>query len=261
MRRFAGVLVAIACALFPRAEAHADDAPDKQVCRRAYEQGQRLRRTKKLLDARKDFMICARDPCPAVFQPECLQWLTEVDREIPTVVVVGSGGRPGARAAVKVDGAPWFEGLDGIARAIDPGEHQLSVTVDGREVVQRVVVVEGAKAARVVVDLPAPPAEPAPEPARPRSVSWPTIALAGVGVAALGSFAYFGLRGLSQRSDVEACTPDCTASQVTKGKTSFLVADVSLGVSVVTLGLAAYLFLSERGDARATTASAWPLTF
>jgi hypothetical protein len=72
-------------------------------------------------------------------------------------------------------------------------------------------------------------------------------ALAGLGVAALGSFTYFGLSGKGDyRSLRDSCSPACTDGQIGKVHDELLAADVSLGVAVVSLGVAAYLFLATR---------------
>ena len=76
--------------------------------------------------------------------------------------------------------------------------------------------------------------------------------LLGVG---LGGFAYFGYRGLSTKSDLDdqKCKPACPQERVDEGNRQFLIADISLGVGVVALGAATYLWLSHR-EPESTTA-------
>jgi hypothetical protein len=245
--------------LLAAAPAKAEDEPDKATCNDAYVQGQRLRRAKKLLDARRAFMLCARPPCPTAFQPECAKWLGEVDDQTPTVVVVVQGMPVGARGSVQIDGQPFSESVDGIARPLDPGIHEVRVTVEGKELVQRATVVEGTKAQRIVLTLPT--NEPASMPVARRPISPWTNAAGSVGVAALGSFAFFGIRGLALRSDVLDCTPKCPPSEVDDARRQFLFADISLGVSVVALGVTAYLYFSRSTDPRPTALPSWPLRF
>jgi hypothetical protein len=69
-----------------------------------------------------------------------------------------------------------------------------------------------------------------------------------VAVAAFANEAYFGLTGLSQRNtDIGpgGCVALRTCAPSEKGdiQTKFAVADVSLGVGLVSAGLAAYFFL------------------
>ncbi len=73
--------------------------------------------------------------------------------------------------------------------------------------------------------------------------------LGGLGVAGFGVFTAFGLMGLSAKSelDARACKPACPGADVDDARKKFLVADVGLGVGVVSLALAAAVFLG-RGE-------------
>ena len=78
----------------------------------------------------------------------------------------------------------------------------------------------------------------------------------GLGVVALGSFAYFGLKGKSKESDLKECAPACPKDDFKDMKRQYLFADISLGVAAVSLGIATYLFVAPRGeksDARSKT--------
>jgi hypothetical protein len=245
--------------LLVAAPARAEDEPDKATCHKAYEQGQRLRRAKKLLEARRDFVLCARAPCPTAFQPECAKWLAEVDDQTPTVVVVVRGMPVGARGSVQVDGQPFSEAVDGIARPLDPGIHEVRVTIGREELVERATVVEGTKAQPIVLTLQT--KERPSAPVARRSLSPFVIASGTIGALALGSFAFFGIRGLSLRSDLFDCTPKCAQSEIDDARRHLLVADVSLGVSAVAFGVAAYLYFSRSSDPRMTALPYWPLRF
>jgi hypothetical protein len=83
-------------------------------------------------------------------------------------------------------------------------------------------------------------------------------ALGGVGVAALASFAFFGITGKHDESNLRStCAPACADSDVSAIHTKYVVADVSLAVSVASLGVAAYLYFSQP---RATEAPATTTT-
>jgi hypothetical protein len=234
--------------------ARAQTKGDQSACRAAYEDGQRLRRGKKLLEAREKLLVCARSPCPAVFQPECIKWLEEIEAEIPTVVVSVEGAKEGVPVRVLVDGETFAERADGVARPLDPGEHELVAVSEDQRVSRRVMIVEGGKAQRFDLAFPEraePPAasrvetpgEPAREPGRPvPALTW---VLAGVGVVAGGASGFFAYRGLSQRDDIQGCSPNCLQSDVDEARRSLLVADVALGVSIVALGAALVLYLSR----------------
>ena len=61
--------------------------------------------------------------------------------------------------------------------------------------------------------------------------------------AAAASFAYFAITGHSSFNQLEQCKPNCSRSDVRDVRTKYLMADVSLGVSVVALAAAGYLLL------------------
>jgi hypothetical protein len=70
--------------------------------------------------------------------------------------------------------------------------------------------------------------------------------LGGIGLAALGSFVGFGLSGRGDYFDLDhTCSPHCTSADTSSMQTKLLVADISLGVSVVALTVATVLFLSK----------------
>ena len=64
------VLLALSSAGLP---ARAGEQTEKQVCAHAYVRGQRLRNSHKLVEANKQFLVCARDICPAVLRKDCVQ--------------------------------------------------------------------------------------------------------------------------------------------------------------------------------------------
>jgi hypothetical protein len=78
--------------------------------------------------------------------------------------------------------------------------------------------------------------------------------LAGTAAVAFGTEAYFGITGLSDRSALQAqpCarTASCSASSVQSIRTKFTVADVALGVGVVSAVLSAYLLVTQDAPAQ-----------
>src|SRR5882672_74861 len=85
-------------------------AEAKQVCADAYSQGQGLRDSQKLISAHTQFVLCARDVCApfmkGVMVKECAQWLSDVERRIPSVVFTAKrGGVEMVDVTVRVDGA------------------------------------------------------------------------------------------------------------------------------------------------------------
>ncbi|MBK7402956.1 MAG: hypothetical protein IPJ34_43710 [Myxococcales bacterium] len=61
-------------------------ADDKKICSNAYEKAQDLRDKSSLLAAR-ELKICAKAPCTGFLLKDCITWLEEVQKKIPTVVL------------------------------------------------------------------------------------------------------------------------------------------------------------------------------
>jgi hypothetical protein len=71
----------------------------------------------------------------------------------------------------------------------------------------------------------------------------------GVGVLALASGTYFGLRGTSAVDDMRAtCAPDCAKDDVDAARTKLVAANVSFGLGVGALAIAGMLWLSGPSD-------------
>jgi len=223
---------------------------DKKVCIEASEKAQQLRADGELTASREQLLTCARDACPGVVRKDCSRWLGEVDDALPSVVLAARDhlGHDVPATKVTVDDAPFADRLDGKAQTLDPGSHVFKFEAEGHPVVRETVLVrEGEKNRTVTVTFPAPPGaeKPAPVVAPVRAVPTAAWIATGVGVVALGSFVGFGLAGRSQASDLRAtCAPSCADDDVSSVRTKLLVADVSLGVSLVSFGIGAWIFLS-----------------
>ncbi|WP_394848283.1 hypothetical protein LZC95_12575 [Pendulispora brunnea] len=247
MRR--GGVVLVCMALAGNAHAKPKGDPLKQKCIDDAEAGQTLRDEGKLGAARERFVECANPSCPGAVAKECRAWLADVEARIPTVVIsaVDAAGNDLVDVKVSVDGRPWLERLTGAETAIDPGPHRFRLEAAGAEPVEEALVVAERQKGRVLRAKFGRPASAAPVEKTPEA---PVAAyvVGGVGVAALASFAFFGLKGLSDYNHLkDTCDPNCSTSDTDAVKTKFLVADVSLGVGVVALGVATYLFLSHPG--------------
>jgi hypothetical protein len=79
--------------------------------------------------------------------------------------------------------------------------------------------------------------------------------LGGLGVAAMGVFATFGILGKNDADDLRAtCAPGCAPSQVDAGRVKLVTADVALGVGAVSLVAATWIGVSGLTRSRA---AAW----
>jgi hypothetical protein len=259
--------VFVGCTSAPKA--FADERAD---CASSAEKAQEARDEGKYRKARESMLLCSREVCPATIRTDCVRWLSELEGMAPSVVV---NAREGAQdlTAVKVtmDGTVLADKLDGKPIFVDPGEHVFIFEKAGLPPKGEKVLIRTGEKNRVLnVQFEGPKAAPAaPGPAnaqapagtdagtrqeRPAPVL--SYALGGVGVVGLASFAFFGLTGQGDVSDMESgCKPNCAQDRVDSAKTKLLVADISLGVGVLALGAAAYFYFAQpKVEARSTSA-------
>jgi hypothetical protein len=246
------------------------DKTEKARCIAASEQGQQLRDSGQYSAARDAFTRCARDACPALVRRDCTRWLSDVTQLWPSVVFGAKdpSGNDLTDVNVRSDGAPMASTLDGRPVPIDPGDHLFRFEAKGFPAVERHVLVRAGEKSRLVVaqfgEGPAPASPPhglGTGPARTEGAPIPSgvWVFGGLAVVAFGTEAYFGITGLSDRSSLEsqpcAKTATCSSDAVTSIRTKFTVADIALGVGLVSAGLSAYLYFS-RGSARPEEAPA-----
>jgi len=247
-----------------RAAPPGDTDAQKQACADASEQGQELRDQGKLLAARARFLACAAEACPPIVRKDCADWLTDLDERTPSIVLDARGpdGRDLTDVRVLEGAAVLAASLDGKAIPLDPGEHHLRYEWPFAPAVEeRIVLREGERRRRLSVRFaaaaapPPPPAPPLPPP-RP----FPVAPLVLGGVALAGGAAFVGLAVSAQRDydHLEAtCAPRCTDDLIDPVRTKLILANVSLGVSVVSLGVATLLWFTRPSAPRgkpATTA-------
>ena len=211
-------------------------------CISAHADGQVLRKSGKLSEAREKFSTCVRDTCPAVIRKDCATFSAELDAVQPSVVVVAQDPAGGLlqNASLSVDNG--VRAIAGDTVLLDPGAHRVDVSLpDGRHESAQFLLRE-SEHSRIAVTM-----KLAPSDTQTRSGFAPSesYAFGGVAVAALASFSYFGLRGRSKESELDECskTHTCSGSDVHEMRRLYLAADVSLGVSLVSFGLGTYFFV------------------
>lgn len=247
----------------PSGVARAQDRSAVAACVKASDEGQQQRDEGKLLDAKERFIECSQESCPSVVRKECAQWLTQLNARIPKIVPVlkDETGADVLKATLLVDGKEVATELDGKAIALDPGQHTFRFEVAGKAPVEVKAVIRDGEQRRTVEASLAPdrPAPTTPPPAVELDQGSPVLGyvLAGVGVVGLGSFGYFAYSGTSKKSDLEkTCAPNCLQSDVDSVKQKLLIADVSLAVGIVALGVGAYLILTHGSGKSAPKAAA-----
>jgi hypothetical protein len=271
-----GLLLVVPCA-----RAEHGKAGVRVDCARAAEKAQQLRIDGHLMDARGALHACLRPACPKVIRSYCTRWFDEVESDLPSVVVSvhDASGNDLSGVTLTVDSKIEDSWRAGLPIELDPGEHLfryeragskrletrvrvslgekkrlLSVTLEeAMDGFQEAAPEETLVASDVPEDseIAAAPSKTPPlssqtsEPAhRKRVAAW---VMSGTAVAALGSFAYFGITGRSDLSQLRHdCAGHCASSKVDAAWDKLIIADVSLGLAVLSTGLATWLFVASR---------------
>lgn len=243
-------------------------ADEKAACLAAASKGQSLRDQGKLVEAREQFRSCAAQGCPTMVVTDCGGWLSDVEKNIPTIVVTAKDGSGNnlVDVQVTVDGQPLLSKLTGEALPMDPGPHTFHfATASGASADRQVLVKQGDKNQEVsaVLGAPAagpPPATPTPAVAPsspetpPPSTStssgsgWKTAGwvLGGLGIVGLGVGAVFGIVAMGDKSGAHCdannfCDPgplDSGRSAATGADVGFIAGGALLAGGIVVLLLA-----------------------
>ncbi|HWZ90816.1 MAG TPA: hypothetical protein VNW92_18270 [Polyangiaceae bacterium] len=233
-------------------------AADAQECVAQNNAAADQRANHHLLAARGSYRSCVAEPgCPEVVRAECETALSELKTAIPTLLVsvLDAQKHDVVGATLQVDGQTIA--VDGSPIEVDPGPHELTAEAQGVRTAMQVVGVEDEANRRVELvleELHAAPlssareSEPVVAAAKPRS-RVPAYVLGGVGALGAASFGYFAISGHSGLNQLEACKPDCSRSAVHDVRVKYLLADVSLGVSVVALATAGYFLFRPASEA------------
>jgi len=233
----------------------------KEACVDAHSRGQDAREQGKISLARKLFLTCAQNGCPAAVQADCARFADDLTNLQPTVVFVARDGNGNdlPETTVYVDGALIATTIDGRPHDIDPGNHIVKFSSGGKDEVVTVVIGSGEKGRTVQARFGSPPAAPSAtaavspvmqkQPARPPAARTihpkgsMAIALGGGAVAIAGvAIALYGKSQVPSQCDLG--THQCAAPP---GDPVFAAARSAAGT--VNLGIIA-------GSVGATTALA-----
>lgn len=246
----AAAVVALVLATSFAGVAHADD----KACMAAAAKGQELRDEGKLVEAKPHFQQCADAACPAPIPGYCAEWLADLNKKMPSIVLraTDENGRDVADATADIDGKRSVA-VDGRPVEVDPGKHTIKVARPGGKPFEDVIIVAQGEKDRVVVAklttvAPAPAiAQPTKEgPSTKGGVPTASVVAWGIGAVGLLSFAGFGLKARVDYDDFETrCGNRCAESERDTVATSVLVADISLVVAIVAAGVGTYFYLTR----------------
>lgn len=160
------------------------------------------------------------------------------------------------------DGTPLAKAAWGVSVPVDPGEHVVEASADGRDkATVRVTVAAQSDTKDLEVPMPAEKkgtaapagasgAAPSHEPASSTRGTLGIVVLAASAVS-LGVGTAFGLRALSKQSDANAtcpetkCSDSAAVSANDSARSAAKVADVSVVLGLVGAGVGTYLLLSK----------------
>jgi hypothetical protein len=241
MKRF----VAVAIAFFSASEARADLT---EACTKAYVEGQKAQKIEKdPLRARELYASCAKECTDDSLRVSCGKWVQEVQAELGSIVIKADAyGHVGADYAIAIDGKN-VASAEGEPIDLNPGDHVVAVTPNGKTPIeQRVVVHAGEKLRALDFEPPKPPPTIVYTTVTRRPVTAATFVTAAITGVALVSWAVFGLWTVVEYSSTSSCTPSCQPSSrdpAFDGKA--IAADVSLGVAVAALATTIVLFATR----------------
>jgi len=247
---------------------------DKKTCLAAADDGQKLRDDGKLIEARDKFLVCASRGCPSVIVKQCDEWVSEVDRDTPTVLfrVFDASGKELIDVRVLVDGEKIADSIAGQPLPLEPRAHTFRFELaNGRSVEERAVmrvgekgrVIEARFAAESTVPASAERRSPSAERRSPTTSNATTstegfhVPLlgwvgAGVFVAGAATTTVFALLAHGDESDLRAtCAPNCAKGDRDAIQSKLLVANIGLGVGLagLALGVATTVLANRHGGA------------
>jgi hypothetical protein len=261
---FAAVIAPLAGAPSPaRAEGPPPPAPDEaHACVAAYETAQVMQQNDHLTEAREALRFCARPVCPAIASVDCMRWLGDVERAMPSIVLEARvRDREVTQVVVALDGREILQQLDGRAIEVDPGPHHLSFTLPGERPTETTFVARaGEKNHLVSVQLETPPETP-PEttPAGPSNRRRDGWIVGGVGLVSLIAGGAFGVRAITANNasnDVcpaRRCADSSALAANGDARTAAWISDVAIGVGLLGVAVGGYLVLTS--PARTQTAA------
>ncbi len=227
------------------------------ACLKSHERSQQLDFAGDLLQAREALRDCSKPACPDLVRADCLEWLVNLQRKVPSLVFStrsSRGPEPGAR--VYLDGQLVPDAATGNAIEINPGPHDIRFELEGfAPQSQRVILPIGEK--RRVIEAvfvsnepeppkPAPRTSPTTTSKTSRPVPVATYVFGGIALAAAGAGTYLGLTTLDEFDEAQnSCGPDCSEQRVDEIRRRGLLSDVFFGVGLVSAGLSAYFYFTR----------------
>ncbi len=259
--------MAIASALALQAfDARAQDTSgasgEADACFTAAERAQPLMKEKRFREARADLEMCARDVCPRVARTDCRDWLSQVDREQPSIVIAAreTNAQGDVREVVGVratiDGGITVDRVDATPITLDPGKHRVHVERPGRDPLEQTIDLREGEKGHVATFTWQTQWAPPHHDARSGGAEGPTTrpvppavyVLGILGLAAVGVGSYLEANGLSKRNALQGCKPNCQQPAVDDALSITRAGDITVGAGIAALLGATVLFLARPSE-------------
>jgi hypothetical protein len=257
MRAFAVLVATSVCGMWQGVAS----AANPLTCAQAYEKAQEEKTAGQLNAAIGHLKSCIDSSCAQFIREDCRRWMDQTESALPSVVFSArQDGKDLTNVEILCDGNLLTGTLDGKALPIDPGLHQFTFNVPGLAPVARQLLVREGEHNRIIdVELSRPhrsgesmsPSTSVKTALPPPRTGTNALAygLAGVGTLGVAGFTMFAILGNNRQGELErSCAPNCQSSQVDSVRTKYMIADTCLGVGLVSLGLATYLFMTNHGE-------------
>jgi hypothetical protein len=238
------------------------DAPTRAQCLAQHEHAQDERIAGRLLAARASLRECSAAACPTLVSRDCVNWLAEVEQQIPSVIFAGAkDGEDLVTLRVREGERLLAENITGTPLELDPGPHHFVAELPGFPPQEATYVLQAGDKSRVVrfefVSEAAPVPHPSATPALPSSRAQPpralwrpiptvTYALAGASLVAAVTGSVLGTLALSKRKEFDrACAPLCDDREVSSVRSLALGADIAIAVALLSAGGAVYTYATR----------------
>lgn len=238
------------------------EAP-REACVDAHEQAQLLRLRGDLTGARAQLLRCAQSGCPAPLVNECVPWLAELEKSLPSVVfaVVNQDGQDLVDVRVTSEGRVLAEQLDGRAISLNPGSYEFMFEAPGYQTSHYTAVIREAEQHRIIraqLNARATP-EHEDKGASSRLGYAPAHVLAGGALLSLGTGLILGAIGKRSLDRLEdACMAgECSESERTRGRRLYVGADVAFAVSAGLALAATFLYVRTKKRGARELAQRW----
>jgi hypothetical protein len=232
----------------------AQENPEADACFTAAERAQPLVKQKRLREARAELEVCARDVCPQIARTDCRNWLADVAREQPSMVIAAhevneSEDTRDVMVRAIIDGAIVVDKVDQKPIPIDPGLHHLRVERPGLGPIEQNIEIHAGEKGRVVTftwrtSWVRPPPPRIHEASRPTPTS--VYVMGALGLVGLGVGTYLELTGLGRRDgELQQCSPHCMQTQVDDVRNITRAGDITVGVGALFVLGAGILYLAR----------------